>query len=398
MRLLHGTARGGDLVANERGSDRDRPAAVAHAGGTRPDLLPNQRRTSNTFGWLTSGVACDADGGASTGGLPRLIGEIVAAPIAGLALVLAVPPSPVSPAAERKVSCPRLKPLASRVPQRYFPGKLAGLTTQRSAAGVPFGCVYLIPPHTLAKVPVWHQPERGRLRGPAWSPDGKSFAVSQKVGGAFYVFKVDLEGHVTLRTPGRDFAFVRSGDLLIRRRHSIFIEQSSGRFQKLASERALERAAGFRAGFYGSMYEVAGFGAAGVVVQWWAPAGRRGNVLLLVRPSGQVQAITPRWHAAGTYMPGPPSWSPDNRTLMIPWQHPPTSGPADHVHCLAIWTESGGYRNAFCGGPHFTRVVWAPDGRTALLENGSVVSATGRRLSPPRHLGPAFAVRWIDAR
>jgi hypothetical protein len=229
-----------------------------------------------------------------------------------------------------------------------------------------------------------------------WSPDGQSFAVAQRVDGAFYVFRIDRKGRVMLRTLGRDFAFLGDGRLVIRRSHSIFIEATNGRFQQLASETALERAAGFPAGFYGSMSDVRGSSSEGVAIQWWAPAGKLGNVLLLIRSSGRVQRLTPVWRSAGTYMPGPSSWSPDGHRLMIPWQRRSPSGPEDHVHCLGLWSQRRGFRNAFCKNPHFDTIVWAPDGRTALLENGRVVSATGQILSPPRPLGPAFGVRWTS--
>jgi len=296
------------------------------------------------------------------------------------------------------VLCPQLEPLRSRAPRHFFPNMLTGLTTQLTPAGLSYGCVYIVPPRKLIKVPVWRPPTRGRMRGPSWAPDGRSFAVAQNVGGAFYVFRVTRDGRVTLRAPGRDFAFLRDGRLVIRRSHWIFIEETKGRFSRLASEKRLQRAAGFRAGFYGRMSEVQGYGTPGVVIQWWAPAGQAGNVLLLVRPNGRVQRVTPPWRSAGTYMPGPASWSPDGDKLMIPWQRPPRAGTADHVHCLALWSEPRGYRNAFCKNPHFGKIIWAPDGHTALLQNGRVVSAAGRVLTAPRPLGQAFGVRWTSRR
>jgi WD40-like Beta Propeller Repeat len=293
-------------------------------------------------------------------------------------------------------SCPKLKPLRSRAPLAYFPPALTGLTAQLTVSGLPYGCVYVIRPGRLAKTPLWHSPTGGRLRGPAWAPDGRSFAVAQKVGGSFYVFKVDARGRVALRTVGRDFAFLCDGRLVIRRGHSIFIEKAS-RFDRLATEADLEHAAGFHAGFFGGMTETRGCSGQGVAIQWWAPVRRFGNTLLLIEPSGHVLRLTPRWRRAGTYMPGPPSWSPDGQTLMIPWQHA-SRGTADHIHCLELWSRRHGYRKTFCRNPHFDAIAWARDGRTALLNNGRIVSATGRIISPPRRLGPAFAVRWTRAR
>jgi hypothetical protein len=292
------------------------------------------------------------------------------------------------------VVCPRLKALPARAPHRFFPQTSVGLTAQRTAAGASYGCVYVIPPRSLKKVPVWQSPTQERMRGPTWSPHGQSFAVAQRVDGVFYVFRVDLAGRITLKTLGKDFAFLRDGRMVVRRSHAIVIERPTGDFRPLTSERALERAAGFRADFYGVMSEVRGSSPEGVVIQWWARVGQVGNVLLLVDPKGHVQRLTPLWRSAGTYMPGPSSWSPDGQKLMIPWQRRPSSGTADHVHCLGVWSKRSGFRSAFCKNPHFGSIVWAPDGRRALLQNGRVVSENGKILGPPRRLGPAFGVRW----
>jgi hypothetical protein len=244
--------------------------------------------------------------------------------LAALLAVAAASSATSAPAAPRRAAllCPHLEALPARVPRQFFPQTLSGLTTQRTSAGLPYGCVYVIPPRRLEKVPVWRSPTQRRMRGPIWSPNGESFAVAQRIDGVFYVFKVDLAGRVTLRTLGRDFAFLRDGRLVIRRSHSIFMEGTNGEFRPLASESALERAAGFHADFYGGMSEVGGSTRNGVAIQWWAPVGHVGNVLLLIRPSGRVQRLTPLWRRAGTYMPGPSSWSPDGQQLMIPWQRP----------------------------------------------------------------------------
>jgi hypothetical protein len=139
------------------------------------------------------------------------------------------------------VVCPRLKALPARAPHRFFPQTSVGLTAQRTAAGASYGCVYVIPPRSLKKVPVWQSPTQERMRGPTWSPHGQSFAVAQRVDGVFYVFRVDLAGRITLKTLGKDFAFLRDGRMVVRRSHAIVIERPTGDFRPLTSERALER-------------------------------------------------------------------------------------------------------------------------------------------------------------
>ena len=304
--------------------------------------------------------------------------------------------SPAEPVRLTAHSCRRLPPLRSRAPHSFFPSSLTGLAAQRTPAGVAYGCIYMIGPRRLDRIAIWRPPTGGRLRGPTWSPAGHSFAIAQTVDKTSIVFKVDLHGRVTLRAPAVDFAFLRDGRLVVRRNHALLLEKRPAHFSLLASERDLEHAAGFRPGFYGGMWATRGSSEEGIVVQWWAPAGDFGNVLLLIDARGHVRPVTPRWRRAGTYMPGPAAWSPDGRTLMIPWQRQPVTGPADHVHCLGLWSRGRGYRTAFCKNPHFNAIAWSPDGAKALLNNGRTVSETGRVLGPPRRLGPAFAIQWSN--
>lgn len=282
-------------------------------------------------------------------------------------------------------------PVRPFYPATFFSRSRLGLWTTDTRGDRAPGCVYLIRAGVLPTA-IWRAPERRRLRGPVWAPDGRSFAVAQKVAGAFYIYRVNRAGRLLTRTLGRDFAFFADGRLVVLRGRHLWLETLGNRYERLASERELARAAGFEAGFYGSMRSTVGYGREAVALQWWARAPAHGFVLLLVSRNGSVRKATPAWRRAGTYMPGAPSWSPAGDSMLIPWQH---TVPIGHLHCLGVWSARQGFGNAFCENPHFDTIAWAPGGHLALLEDGRIVTPTGlRRGRVTEKLGSPFSVSW----
>ena len=78
----------------------------------------------------------------------------------------------------------------------------------------------------------------------------------------------------------------------------------------------------------------------------------------------------------------------------------------EHDHCVDIWEAEAGRRRAFCESQlppayqsHFAKVAWATDGKTALLDNGTIVTPGGR--APGRVSVAArdlvFQVQWEPA-
>ena len=80
--------------------------------------------------------------------------------------------------------------------------------------------------------------------------------------------------------------------------------------------------------------------------------------------------------------------------LLIPWQQDHPTLRHSHEHCLARWTVSGGYRATVCRNPHFDRILWHPDGGTALLNNRLIVARDGTVRARLPSVGRAFGVRW----
>ena len=79
---------------------------------------------------------------------------------------------------------------------------------------------------------------------------------------------------------------------------------------------------------------------------------------------------------------------------VIPSQHP--SNPFSHEHCLARWTARRGYRVTLCRNPHFDRILWHPDGGTALLNDGRIVARDGTVRARLRVIGP-LVLRPLEA-
>lgn len=246
---------------------------------------------------------------------------------------------------------------AGSIAAPVFPG-LAGRSLDHNYRGdrAP-GCVYLIAPGTVTKKPIWRAPAARRMRGPVWAPNGRSFAAAQKVRGAFYVYRVDLSGRILNRYLGRDFAFLLDGRLVLLRGQRLLIELREGSARTLASVRDLERVAGFRPDYYGGLRLTQGYGRDGIVVELsrgkqYGPDDNL-DVLLLVPARGAVRRITPVF-SRYERMPGPASWSPDGRILLIPWEG--RFQRYYHIHCLSVWSHAEGYREAFCKNPHFDMI------------------------------------------
>jgi hypothetical protein len=214
--------------------------------------------------------------------------------------------------------------------------------------------------------------------------------VAYRAARGFEVSLLDTDGSLIRRILGRDAAFLRDGRLVVRRRNDLWIVDD-GRTRRLVPRRRLERAADFR--IVGSdLSGTDGYGRAGVILSVWGDDLSR---LLLVHANGTVARVTPVYRAReGTSMPGPPAWSPDGRVLLVPWQRNDPSGRWSHEHCLARWTAARGYRPATCRNPHFDRVLWHPDGGTALLNNGLVVGRDGAVRAQIGIVGRALSVRW----
>ncbi len=284
----------------------------------------------------------------------------------------------------RRAGCPELEPRI-RTPSRFVDG-LAGAWIPLEARD----CLYVVPARMARPSPVFRFARDRRLRGPVWSPTRPELAVAYRTARSFEVALLDTDGRRLRRFLGRDATFFRDGRLVIRRLDELWVVDDR-RPRRLAPRARLERAAGFR--FTGSeLSSTDGYGRAGVILSVW---GHAANRLLLIRPSGSVTPATPLFRArAGTSMPGPPAWSPDGRVLLVPWQRGDPTGRWSHVHCLARWTNAHGYRPTVCRNPHFDRVLWHPDGGTALLNNGLVVGRDGLVRSRIRLVGRAVSVRW----
>ena len=283
------------------------------------------------------------------------------------------------------VSCPGLKPLL-RSPQRFLAG-LAG-------AWVPYearNCLYVVASRMSQPVPIFQIPLGQHLRGPVWSPTRPELAVAYRQGRSFEVALLDTNGDTLRRFSGRDAAFFRDGRMLLRWADQLWLV-SEGTKRRLVGRDQLQRAAGFPIGGY-DLSATDGYGRAGVLISVWDDLRSR---LLLVTADGALTHVSPIYRAdvEGESMPGPAAWSPDGRVLLIPWQHNHATSASSHEHCLARWTATRGYRTTLCRNPHFHRILWHPDGGTALLNDGRIVARDGTVRARLRLSGRALSVRW----
>lgn len=285
----------------------------------------------------------------------------------------------------RVEGCPDLSASRLRSPERFVKG-LAGAWVPVEA----HHCLYMVPTRMSAPTPIFRSPLGGALRGPVWSPTRPELAVAHRAGTGFEVALLDTNGRLLRRFLGRDATFFRDGRMLVRRGDSLRLV-GGGRKLTIPHTR-LERAAGFPVtGF--DLSATDGYGRAGVLVAVW---GERRSRLLLVSGAATLTRVSPVYRAQveGELMPGPAAWSPDGRILLIPWQRDDPANAASHVHCLARWTPARGYRVTVCRNPHFHRILWHPDGGTALLNNGLIVARDGTVRARIRLRGRGMSVRW----
>lgn len=284
-----------------------------------------------------------------------------------------------------RISCPELKGRL-RSPQRFLAG-LVGAWVPEEARH----CLYILPSRISRPAPIYRIAPGNALRGPVWSPTRPELAVAHRRGPGFEVALLDTNGRMLRRFNGRDAAFFRDGRMLLRQADQLWLV-SKGKKKRLVRRDRLQQTAGFPITGY-NLSSTDGYGRAGVLITAWGDLRSR---LLLVTAKGALAQVSPiyREEAEGESMPGPAAWSPDGRVLLIPWQRNDPTGGASHEHCLARWTVAGGYRVTFCRNPHFHRILWHPDGGTALLNDGRIVARDGTVRARIRLVGRGMSVRW----
>jgi hypothetical protein len=240
---------------------------------------------------------------------------------------------------------------------------------------------------------------RERLVGLHWAPDGRSFvAVSRQ---PRRVFLLGAGGRLLRKWSARTAAFVADGRLVLAFDSGVYVTRGR-RLRRIATSGRLKQAAGFRsaAGPFGPdpWGSSRGYGANAVAFQWWS--GRR-DALLVVDTAGRVSRVSP--NGRGFVSVGGSAWAPKGRRLLEFTVFPSPPGfEKEHDHCLHVWSDRGGSRQAFCVSAlgrrfqfHFDKLLWARDGRTALLNDGTVISTSGRVLGLARGAGdPAFGILW----
>jgi hypothetical protein len=274
-----------------------------------------------------------------------------------------------------------------RFPRAFFVDELAGLYLRGN-------CLYLLASATNTLTPIW----RGRPSVFFWAPSGREIA-----GGSLLL---DTRGRVLRRFHGRALAFFASGTLLVARANRLFTLHADG-LHLAASAKRLDRAAGFRgwklatSGTGGWTY---GRGMVAVLLHRSAPFRER---VLVVGENGALERASPLFEVPGEVdsAVGGVDWTPDGQTLFESNTRPSTSH-FEHEHCLDRWSRRSGYQRIFCvrrprprTAGHWVRLVWAADGRTALLSNGYLVDRRGHLLSRiVRGPNSAFAIAWVRPR
>jgi hypothetical protein len=228
-----------------------------------------------------------------------------------------------------------------------------------------------------------------------WAPDGRSIVVGDQA----MVVRLRLDGRVWRRYLGRRARFLRDGSLVVQRRDGLYLFRGANG-SRLVSRAALSQAAGMPL----RSFSLADYGAAEgamapglVAVQG---SGARGAVLLVVNMAGRIWRAAPFFgrDADGQRRTvGGQAWGPDAHrpTLYLFATAPDPSGRWDHLHCLALWSPRRGYRQVgSCDFRHFNKLLWASNGRTALLNSGEVIDMAGHRRSGPRRLAAVFAITW----
>jgi hypothetical protein len=309
-----------------------------------------------------------------------------------VALLLATANSGPSSAAAR--GCTDVRAPRFRVAPRFLAPGSTGLWLPLGAR-----CLLRVSAGSESVEPVLRLRRGERLVGLHWAPDGRSFvAVSRQ---PRRVLLLGAGGRLLRKWSARTAAFVADGRLVLAFDSGVYVKRGR-RLRRIATSAVLERAAGFRsaAGPFGPDHwgYSRGYGEDAVAFQWWS--GRR-DALLVVDTAGRASRVSP--DARGFVSVGGSAWAPDGRRLLefTVFRSPPGFG-KEHDHCLHVWSGRGGSRKAFCVSAlgrrfqfHFDKALWARDGRTALLNDGTVISTSGRVLGIARGAGdPAFAVVW----
>jgi dipeptidyl aminopeptidase/acylaminoacyl peptidase len=307
----------------------------------------------------------------------------------------------------KAAGCPR-GPLAWRrplPPPQFLPLWLAGLRVREDR------CVYLVFPRREEVRALWRTPAGEHVRGLSWAPDGKAFVLTTES----HVVLLGRDGSLLRRFRATGAAFLHDGRLTLSRSAGIYLLAGS-RWRRLASRQELERVAGFRARrAFSVSTDPEGFargdGRGAVAVTLWSAGRTWKSVVLVVSAAGRVMRASPAYRAGG----GEGAvygwaWSPDGRKLVVTAEEagpPARSRRGDHDHCVDVWSAAGGLRRAFCESQlppayqsHFAKVVWATDGKTALLDNGTVVRRDGRVAGrvPLAADDVSFQIQWEHPR
>lgn len=282
----------------------------------------------------------------------------------------------------RASGCSAVRPMrpASRALSAFFPSRSALLLRGRR-------CVFLVGRSRTATRLLWAGRRSESVRGLGWSPDGQSIAITMKSShDGWRVVILRPDGAVQRRLRATGIAYFRDGHAVISRRDGIYLQPG---FRRLATRAELQPVAGFRLRTavavspdpfgYGR-----GYGRKSVALTLWGGPSASKSTVLVVSADGRVTRASPAYRAGG----GEGSvlgwtWSPNGRDLYVTAELVPRGwhGPGDHDHCVEVWSAERGRRRAFCGSSfppaertHFARLVWATNGKTGLLDNGTVIT------------------------
>jgi hypothetical protein len=321
-------------------------------------------------------------------------------------------PVEATPAAGRRApGCPSVRLTWGRhlPPRAFFPSALAGLWLRRDR------CVYLVFATGKEARPLWRAPAGERVSGLSWGPGGKAFALAT----GSRVVVLGRDGSLLRRLRATGAVFLRDGRLAVSRPNGIYLLTGS-RSRRLASLQELERVAGFRARpDFSVSHDPCGFtrghGRGAVAITLWS-AGRSWksvwkSVVLVVSAAGRVVRASPAYRAGeGDGVVSGWAWSPDGRELFVAAE---VAGPPErrrrgnHDHCLDVWSTEGGRRRAFCESQlppphhsHFAKLAWATDGKTALLDTGTLFTRDGgvAGRAPVASGDLSFRVQWESHR
>jgi hypothetical protein len=263
----------------------------------------------------------------------------------------------------------------------------------------------LISPRSTQPEPLWRAPSGRRLVYPwaTWSPDGRAILAVAAAGypaATYSLFLLSRGGRLRQSLPGRPVAFFADGRLVLTRQRALFT-LARGRVSLFVSAAAIESAAGFRGVILARGLSTMGdYGRNAIAFVVHSPGFR--EIVLVAFKDGKLARASPVFTKPGEVesAAGNLFWSPDGRTL-FELNTRPSTGHWDHDHCLDLWSRTRGFRRIFCGvhrphtAGHFDKLRWAPDGRTALLNNGWIVDRRGRLLARMvRGPNAAFAVSW----